>query len=410
MKDRKKTRKKVNMRLIILIATAAVLVAAITAGVVLAVKFNHRNGYLPLINRERYDRSLPETFLNVRPNTIFVFEDTSPSRNQKVFFEHIDEEAGIAQRVIRTVTGAEYIDLVLFDDAMNIQNVFLSSFISRGNHLGTEQRISDTFNSMRGPLFVGQSWRVHEDVGGHTPDTVYSVQGMRARVTVPFGTFHALRVTEAGLSGHNTSSTRYYAPGVGLVKLVNEHVNSNGEIERFELVLVDIIENTGWREPLVVHFPNERGRIERVSTYTTIYTNDNYIENVLATANEYWERHFGFRVEAKWLNNISLVTGFDAAGSNENNPWFNFSEEFLYAMNNVADAETENLILLSIAATLANAFQQSPERRNVRYNSNLVYIAVNNVLYSSDRITLEGSIDVRIEDTTPTLRPPLFRP
>jgi len=399
-----KARKKTKNRNFLAIAIAIVVIAAIIAGIVWGGMYNHRYGYIPVVNPERYDRSLVESFINIRPNTIFVFEDTNPAQNAQVFFEHIDKDAGVAQRITRTPEDGDTVELIIFGTNSK-QNLFMGN-VSRGNHMETEQQ--NLLNELRGPLAVRRSWRVHNDIGPHIPDASFVVTNLRARVTVPFGTFHAVQVRVVGLvPGHpHDRLTRYYAPGVGLIKQVDEVYDRYGVLHRFELVLVDIIENTGLQERFDVYFPNEHGRMTRIATYTTIYTNDVFIDRVFAAANEYWEQHFGFRVEHEWLNDIGLIRNI---GTDENSPRVNFNEQFLEAMNAVADTETEEQILLSIAATLASVFERAPVfMPGVTYNPGYVYVFVNGALYSSDRISLDGALDVRIDDTPPTLRPSLF--
>ena len=402
MKPQRKSQRTSRKKPMLMACAAVLAVAAVAAAVFFFVM------------RDGYDRTLAETFFAVRPNTIFVFEDTDPSRSTRMFFEHIDDENGVAQRIVRTQGCAQYIEKVVYSQNM-MQNVFISSHLSRGNHLALDTRLQDTINVLSGPLAEGRSWRVHAYTGPHAPTANFTVQSMNTRVTVPFGTFRALQIRAINLTP-GSILTRYYAPGIGLIKIVDEVLNAAGELRRFEKVLVDIIENTGWQEPLTIFFPNESGQIEYVETYTTIYTGDDYITNVFAAATAYWERAFGFSVDFAWFENVSTltlgtldpVTGVDTRVVR---PLFRFNEDFLAAMNAVYDAETEEQILFSVAATLASAFPFATHRTGLNFNAGMAFIAIGDSLFVSDRLTPEWPIAVTLGDPyapLPTLRPPRF--
>jgi len=326
------------------------------------------------------DRSDVATFFPFRPNTIFVFEHTMGEHmNQVMFFDHIDGNA--AQRTF--VAGTENTGINSYVEILTMANnavisTTVGANVNRNNYL--EELTTSPIVLLDGPLSVGATWRAQYGVIGG--GMVTSVVSLNTRVRVPYGTFRALELRTVGRFGSNTSETDFYAPGIGLVKRVTLIGQPDGSVVRHEMVLVDIIENVGMNEIMAIFFPNN-GEIEVTYAAVTHYTNSNAVETYLAAANQVW-REFGFEIDPAWLNRVDEI-----ADGGMIFPQFDFNEQFLEAMNQVANAETEELILWSLAATLSGVFSASARRTDaIPFNPNEVYITINNRGYESNRVQI----------------------
>jgi len=330
------------------------------------------------------DRSDVATFFPFRPNTLFVYEyfidgEPRPNFNQVMFFDHIDDN--VAQRTI--IAGTEetginaYVETIAIIDN-TVVNGFIGTGINRNNYL--QESIINPVVMLDGPLRVGATWRAQLGGGG----MVTNVVSLSTRVRVPYGTFRALEIRTNERLGANTSEIDFYAPGVGLVKRVTLIGRADGTIERHELMLVDVIENAGLEEAMAVFFPNN-GELEMTYTVVAHYTNTNAAETYLVAANQVW-REFGFEIDPAWLIRVDEILDGDI---DVIFPQFDFTEQFVEAMNQLPDEETEQLVLWSIAATLSGVFNSSP-RRNVtlQYNPNEAFITVNGSDYISNRIQM----------------------
>jgi len=324
------------------------------------------------------DRTQISTFFSFRPNTIFVYEHSiGGGTPMYMFFEHI--EGDTAQQV--TIWGgSEVVENLLFiDDALLRTNVGMD--INRGNYL--EAYTTHLSMLLNGPLEVGKTWWNYSFEGGH--NFTLRIESLNSRVRVPYGRFRALEVRGVNWQGVGSSITSFYAPGVGLVKQVTEQTNAAGNLVRSELVLVDIIENAGLEETIAIFFPNN-GEVEAVHTVVTHYTNNNALETYFEAANEVWADAFGFTVDPSWFNRAYEMAIWGLG--TQRFLWLDFNEQFLQAMNNVADAETEELILLSVAATLSGMHRASPARSAAPYSNGEVFLTINGDWYASNRIEL----------------------
>lgn len=91
---------------------------------------------------------------------------------------------------------------------------------------------------LRYPVQIGDSWSGSGLSGGYMVSSVTVVQNVAAEVTVPAGTFSCVETIEtttvpSGYGGHICEYKRYFARGVGLVKVVN--TDSSGLVTSAEL-------------------------------------------------------------------------------------------------------------------------------------------------------------------------------
>jgi hypothetical protein len=129
------------------------------------------------------------------------------------------------------------------------------------------------------------------------------------------------------------------------------------------------------------------GRVEMSIVEAAHYTNDDLLYNYIAEANVIWADKFGFRFEHGWINNINVLTDIEVR---QTFPHIDFSGSLVDALNKTADAETEELILQSIAATFAAIYVsipcRDPSRMHATYNNGEIYMSVNGTGYTSDRL------------------------
>lgn len=135
-----------------------------------------------------------------RPGTTWVYEDGTTLVVSAV------EERGDAKVVS-----------VTFDDGRRYHVVELSA-ARMARTAGVGGPLDPPYVLLRSPVSAGDSWAVEApDLSG-----TKTVGGVEA-VTVPAGRFQAVRVeTDYTSGGRRQKNTAWYAPGVGLVKAVND--------------------------------------------------------------------------------------------------------------------------------------------------------------------------------------------
>lgn len=99
------------------------------------------------------------------------------------------------------------------------------------------------------PVRVGDTWSASGLSNGYTVGSVTAVTNIAAQVTVAAGTFTCVETTETGNipQGYNNGAyvseyKRYFAPGVGLVKVVNTWKSgkiSTGELQSYSVPNAD---------------------------------------------------------------------------------------------------------------------------------------------------------------------------
>jgi hypothetical protein len=329
------------------------------------------------------DRSLVSTFMAFRPNVIYVYENPAdPEGTQMMFFDHIAGQ--IAQRTL-FAAATSVTEVLVVNDEMYLAR-FIDTNVNQGNFLS--EPLTDVDVIIQGPLSVGKTWR--SNVDGRTGD-FSRVESLNERVRVPYGTFRCLVVRT---TYDRTAVVSYYAPGIGLVRIVRETLREDGETARQEMVLSQIIENVGIETMLEVYFPIN-GEIESTAVNVTRYTNEDAMAVYINAANEIWANVAGFTLDPVWLNEIHVL---DFREERQSFPRFDFNGGLIEAMNRLPNLEAEELMLFSIAATLSPIFVHNPcrhpEHTHQRFNPSEAIITVNGRAYISDR--WERAIEDRI--------------
>lgn len=207
---------------------------------------------------------------------------------------------------------------------------------------------------LKEPLVKGSSWTLPDGRKRYISNTEVSI-------TTPYGSLKALEVTT---ENNDSKDTDYYALNIGLVKTVY-HLNG----KELSSSISKLQENTTLQQNIKFYFPDVKNNKIFYSTRTISFkTNDitkMYIEKNFKDVPKELGKLLGQDAKIK-----SLYLGKD------NIVYVDFSKELTAEMN--AGSGYENMILQCIANTLGNY-----------YNTDKVYITIENAPYSSGHIVMK---------------------
>ncbi|MGJ7922640.1 GerMN domain-containing protein [Neobacillus sp. LXY-4] len=235
----------------------------------------------------------------------------------------------------------------------------------RENHLNTADDNQEIL--LMEPIKKGTTWTLKDS-------RVRTITATSVAISTPTGNYQALEVTT---ESDNDKTIDYYAKNIGLVKSV--FISGGNEITS---TLSKIEENVPLIQNINFYYPNiNDGKIYYKSKPVSFYTNDITRKVVAEAYKQAANNQVGIVFSANTMINSLYL-------NKDQHVYIDLNQKFIDEM--VAGAGYEGMILQSIA----NTFGQY-------YNSERVYITIDNKLYESGHISMKKGeyLKVQFENT-----------
>lgn len=229
-------------------------------------------------------------------------------------------------------------------------------------------KISDREIILKEPLTSGTSWEISKGINR-------SITNTSSKITTPYGDFTALEVTT---DGPDYKIKDYYALNIGLIKSI--FTSNNSEVSSS---LEKIDTNAFLTENIKLFFPKiVTNDIKEV--FTNVNANLRTNEEIKDT----FEKYFKTPPKENLSSLISKNTKLNKLylNTSEKKVYADFSKELVEEMNTGSSME------LSIINSITNAL-------GTYYNTDKVYITVNNSPYSSGHIAIEKGEAFTVDTT-----------
>lgn len=157
--------------------------------------------------------------------------------------------------------GTSMVNIYRVDETGVYEIFSRGEFYVRENYISRVKSRSPEQTILKAPLKVGTTWE--DSSGSHV------ITSLNKMVTVPFGKFEALEVTE---TSDNFVTKQYFAKDIGLIK--TEYTSTEGE--SFQIISeLSTLETDGWQEQVVMYqLTDDANGLKKVNVNLDIVTND----------------------------------------------------------------------------------------------------------------------------------------
>ncbi|WP_147534625.1 GerMN domain-containing protein [Bacillus marasmi] len=321
-------------------------------------------------DKDETKNSLPkiEDYYPLKKNTSYIYEGIGNEFASYQTYNDYVEGKKLQQRVNNG--GTELANVI------EIRNGQVVKLYSRGEAYYRENLLKENGNGspeilLKEPLRKGTQWILADS-------RVRTITELEASITTPTGTYKAIEVTTEGDHGKTLD---YYAKNVGLVKSI---FTSDGA----EIIssLAKIEENVPHVQEIQFYYPNiDDSKLYYKNREVHFYTND-ITRKVLA---EEYKKLENDKVGIVFSKNTAINSLYL---NKDSHVYIDLNKEFINEMS--AGAAFETMILQSIVNTFG-----------VYYQSDRVYLTINNAPYESGHITkqkgeyflvdVEGAVKLR---------------